>query len=176
MDIKSIRDLAEEIAKKYNPEGLAPFPFERILEDHKDLQIFTSNKLPQDLSGAINFNEKSKFFEILINKNKSVTRQHFTSAHEVGHYFLHKETIQYHQVLVDGEVLVDENFELHRSDTPELSQVEKEANNFAASLIMPNDLTIQLWETFHDIEECAHIFVVSPIAMTIRLESLGLLT
>ena len=40
MDTAHIRALAEEYAIKYNPDQVAPFPYDKILKDRNDLEIF----------------------------------------------------------------------------------------------------------------------------------------
>jgi hypothetical protein len=51
MNREEICNYAEEIAYKYNPEGLSPFPYEKITEDKKDLSIFLV-EFPEGVSGA----------------------------------------------------------------------------------------------------------------------------
>ncbi|NQU99186.1 MAG: ImmA/IrrE family metallo-endopeptidase [Parcubacteria group bacterium] len=164
---------AEELAKKYNPEGLSPFPFEKIIKDKKDLLIFESEKLEERISGAIVI--KDSIFYIFVNKNKVKTRQYFTMAHELGHYFLHKEIIRKEKAIIDEENSLDGNTMLYRLDDYERSRIETEANNFAASLIMPKELVIEAWKEIKNVTRCAEIFSVSASAMAIRLERLSLI-
>ncbi|MFA4844656.1 MAG: ImmA/IrrE family metallo-endopeptidase [Candidatus Margulisiibacteriota bacterium] len=165
---------AEEIACKYNPDGLSPFPFENILQDKSDLKILDSYKLPENVSGAIVLNNDVNKYLILVNKQKPVTRQYFTTAHEIGHYFLHKEQIKSSNIIVDYEDLLDSNSALFRADSITTNQIEREANNFAAVLLMPEKLVRTVWAKLNNIEECAKVFNVSVIAMSIRLGKLGL--
>lgn len=168
-----ICQLAEEIAQKYNTENLSPFPFEKIEEALKNVKIYSA-ALDEQISGAIGFNEK--IFTIFINSTKPTTRQYFTTAHELGHYFLHKDLIKKQEVLVDSDAYLDGNSFLYRHDAAEPTIIETEANNFAASLIMPEKLVRKAWESLKNIEECAKVFNVSTIAMTVRLERLKLIT
>lgn len=175
MRIEDIRQKAEDVAKKYNPEGLTPFPFGKIQEEEKDLRILLTDKLPTDVSGAIGFfteGEKSEY-AILINKNKPATRQQFTIAHEFGHYFLHKHEIK-EEFFIDGENVLDRAGMLYHRDRATADRLEIEANNFAASLIMPSDLVKKAWEKLNDVDDCALLFNVSVEAMSIRLTRLGL--
>lgn len=175
MTIEEIYNLAEELAKKYNPRGIAPFPYDAIERDREDLKILLTDRLNEEISGAINFiKEESKFF-ILINKNKPDTRKNFTIAHELGHYFLHPETVKKEEAIIDADNTIDSSI-LFRLDNAEYSRIETEANNFAASLIMPEDLVRKAWDDLSDIKEIANVFKVSPSAMSIRLEKLGIIT
>jgi Zn-dependent peptidase ImmA (M78 family) len=176
MTRQEIIQLAEEKAKKYNPDGLSPFPFEKIQQDNKDLQIIYSNNLPDNnISGIITFITEENKFIIFVNTNKAPVRQHFSIAHEIGHYFLHKEIIKKEELIVDQENSF-ENKILFRLDGAEYDQIETEANIFAAVLIMPENLVRKAWDEFKNVEECANIFSVSTSAMSIRLERLGLIT
>lgn len=173
MTKQEVSDFAEQIAQQYNPQGLSPFPFENIQELNKDLNIYLA-ALDDQISGAVGFNDN--IFTIFINSNKPKTRQHFTTAHEIGHYFLHQDLTKKQQVLVDSDQYLDGNNFLYRLDSAEPTVVETDANNFAASLIMPETLVRKAWESINDIEECAKIFNVSQIAMRVRLERLTLIT
>ena len=175
MTKEEICDLAEKIAKQYNPEGLSPFPYEKIVEDKGDLKIYLVEDLPENISGATKFSQENNSFWIVINKNKPKTRQNFTIAHELGHYFLHQDIIKTEEVLVDDESSLDGTTVLFRLDASEASMIEIEANNFAAAMIMPTELVKNAWATLNNIEECARIFNVSMSAMSIRVERLGLI-
>lgn len=172
MKLTHIRALAEEYARKYNPKNLAPFPYENITAEHDDLRVYFTSLDDDDVSGAILY--KDGKFNILINNTKPFQRQHFTLAHELGHYFLHQEMLQGEHAIVDGEDTLDGPKILFRADDDKAKQLEIEANNFAASLIMPADLVRRAWEATHSIQECSRIFSVSVVAMSVRLTNLGL--
>ncbi len=175
MTKEEICDLAENYARKYNPDGLSPFPYEKITDDKKDLNIYVS-ETENNISGAILFVPEENLFRIVVNKNKPRVRQNFTVAHELGHYFLHQDIIKNNEnLLVDEESSLDGNNILFRMDAVQSSRVETEANNFAAALIMPAYLVKDAWMTLKNVDGCAKIFNVSVIAMSIRLERLGLI-
>lgn len=98
-------------------------------------------------------------------------RQKFTIAHELGHYILHRET----PLFVDkkNEKIMYRNSE---STTGEIRK-EREANAFAASLLMPAPFIKNEWEKMplHEdpIKHLANIFNVSEQAMSFRLANLG---
>lgn len=114
---------------------------------------------------------------MVINKSDPPTRQRFTMAHEIGHFYLkHK-----------GELFVDNTVRLKRDGASGLAvdPFEIEANGFAAELLMPSDLLIKEVERIFKksgyksenlIEELAKHFEVSTQAMKYRLENLGLLS
>jgi len=168
-----IRALAEEYAAKYNPDNVSPFPFENVLKHHEDLKIYYT-ALEDNVSGAILF--KDDEYSILINTNKPTTRQNFTVGHELGHYFMHKKDLQNAVVIIDGDDSLDGQKILYRRDDASDKRLEIEANNFAASLLMPSDLVRRAWQATQSVEECARIFSVSVVAMSVRLTKLKLLS
>ena len=173
MTPEEIRNYAEQLSKQYNPEGFSPYPFENIQRDKKELKILLTEKLPDSVSGVIGFLPEESAFVILVNKTKPSTRSNFTIAHELGHYFLHQDEIK-KEMIVDGDNVLDRAGMLYRQDNVLSTKLETEANNFAASFLMPADLVKKAWEKLKDVEECAQVFNVSVEAITIRLSRLGL--
>lgn len=173
MNLEQVRNLAEDYAKKFNPDGFSPFPFDHIELVRGDVKIVFTEKLSDSVSGVIGFSNEQGAFVILVNSKKSRTRQYFTVAHELGHYFLHQAHIR-QKSIVDGENVLDCDGMLYRDDEGNLTQLEIEANNFAASLIMPGELVRKAWDQLHSVEECAQVFHVSIAAMSIRLIRLKL--
>ena len=107
--------------------------------------------------------EYSSGFAIKVNRHEAKSRQRFTIAHEIGHYILHRDKI--------GHGITDTI--LYRSKLS--SNLEVEANKFAANLIMPiTKIREKLAEVGRGIDrsvavELAQIFDVSIDAMEIRL-------
>ena len=110
-----------------------------------------------------------------VNATQALTRQRFTVAHELGHYLLHPH---------GRDLYVDKDFVVHFRDSNSskgFDSQEVEANHFAAELLMPNDRVVREFvENQFDIDDEAALrrlaaaFDVSPIAMAIRLTTLGL--
>ena len=69
---------------------------------------------------------------ILYDKNQPPTRRAFTLAHEFGHYVLHRDLIESDVRFAHG-LFCDENSVDRRSG----KGIEKEADGFAAALLMP---------------------------------------
>lgn len=174
MTIAQIRELAEDYARKYNPDNLAPFPYENVLGAHDDLDVHFVDLEDSSISGATLY--KDDHFTILVNTEKPFTRQHFTLGHELGHYFLHQDSLREKRGIVDGDTWMDEPNVLFRVDDAASAKVEKEASNFAAALLMPEHLVVEAWDATHSIEDCARIFQLSVVAMSIRLIQLGLVS
>jgi Zn-dependent peptidase ImmA (M78 family) len=162
MDLTYIRALAEEYALKYNPDQVAPFPYENITGDIDDLEIhFVA--LDDDTAMGVTLFKDGKF-TILVNNNESETQQYFALAHGLGHYLLHQAELRRQHVIIDEGNLFE---------TP-ISQDEVEASNFAISLLLPTDLVRRAWHATKSVQACARIFKVSVLLISIRLTQLGL--
>lgn len=182
MEASVIRDKAFAVLHDYNPDGLVPFPFENLVNGMNDVDLLFLEKMPIDVSGAIFRQEQgTNRFVIVINKQKPVVRQYFTTAHEFGHYFLHKDWLRASIAnnFVDYEEVLDVEGMLLRPDItpsdPDQLQREREANAFAAELIMPEDKVREFWDLTHDVSICAAAFQVSQVAMSVRLQKLRLI-
>ena len=112
-----------------------------------------------------------------VNAGQAPVRQRFTIAHEIGHYELHRHRMA---VFIDKQFLgpMFAVFRDGKSATGE-DQREREANAFAAGLLMPERLVMQavthLRADVEDesvIEELARHFDVSRQAMTFRVANL----
>lgn len=122
----------------------------------------------QQVSGAIISNKKSDFSDeyqkkatIFVKETDIPTRKRFTIAHELGHEFLHIKDD------ADGKIV---SFRSLRNER------EKQADAFAAELLMPADLVKAEYEKtfFPTSTYLANIFNVSNQAMQYRLQELGL--
>ena len=92
----------------------------------------------------------------------SGARKRFSIAHELGHYFLHVE---------NGKPYV-----AFRDNTSRRNEQEREADFFAANLLMPDELVIEAHNSlpFPFVNSLANSFGVSLQAMKIKLDTLGL--
>ncbi len=146
---------------------------------------------------------------LLVEANDSIARRRFSAAHELGHYLLHFLPLLERGQRLSSEALVlteglsystDPEAEdgipfgqlqVARDSSPEaraisinIQQMEREANQFAAELLMPAPSCRALVEEFSPrfskrlrvlTRRLATEFLVSPEAMRWRLTSLGLL-
>ena len=136
-----------------------------MLAHNNEIKVFEA-ELDKNISGAIRFNNDTKKFEILVNSKDSKVRQRFTIAHELGHFFLHKDILESEDIHIDI---------LYRTEkTPEEVEREKEVDYFAGALLMNRTLLKKLRNSY-SITELAEMFEVSASAMTVRLDRLGIL-
>jgi hypothetical protein len=142
-----------------------PVPVEAIAEDLLGLRVEQSLEL--EYSGMLLPAER----RILLNAAEAprdeapIRRFRFTIAHEVGHWVCH----------VVGAERVEPVF-CREKDISEGADrdLEREANVFAAELLMPEPAVRDAWMELGDIAGCAARFDVSPSAMQWRLHSFGL--
>lgn len=116
---------------------------------------------PEKRKGMIHIEGGDKV--IGVNENHPKNMQRFTIAHEIGHYLSGHQ--HYENTFIDDE---------KRYFDPHFHQ-EKEADIFAAELLMPKDWLIKDVEKYGlDTPKLAEIYEVSEQAMWIRLTSSGL--
>jgi Zn-dependent peptidase ImmA (M78 family) len=127
-----------------------------------------------NLSGFLFRNEEQKTAIIGVNSNQHPNRQRFTIAHELAHYLLHST----------GSVHVDRGYSVKLRDEKSsegTDEEEKEANFFAAELLMPeniltNDIVhstnLDLFDE-NTLNQLANRYKVSTQALAFRLAYLG---
>ena len=133
--------------------------------------------LDDEISGMIENNSDS--FIITINTNDSRVRKRFTIAHELGHYMLHRNLIG---------IGLDDDRAYRSTKGGKYHNIsigpaeEREANRFAANLLMPVNQVRLYWKKLdlNDLSgstrKVAELFEVSELAMKIRLKNLNLIS
>jgi IrrE N-terminal-like domain len=102
---------------------------------------------------------------------RSPGRRRFTIAHELGHWRLHSEGAGAHTRFCRSDEVGASEAEARAA-----RQIEREANRFAAALLMPEVLVRREAPLYRlDVQVLAERFGVSVVAMQVRLESLHLL-
>jgi Zn-dependent peptidase ImmA (M78 family) len=144
-----------------NPEKIAKFLGANVIKEPFESEI----------SGMIFFVNQEPF--IAVNKHHSVQRQRFTIAHECGHLCLHRFAFSKH-LHVDRKYLLRSEKSSQGTDNLEI-----EANQFAAELLMPEHMIIDTigrraidLENDHLVSELADLFRVSLQAMSYRLANI----
>lgn len=165
MEYKEIERLA--IGQYQSTGGLIPVPVVDIAKKLK-LSVYEIDMpaiegiIP---SGVLNKLE-DKNWAIILNEKEKHTRKRFSIAHEVGHFLIHKN-----KPFVDnfsaGETFYRDGFGDEQS--------EKEANFFAANLLMPAEKVKEIWALSSNPSEMAGKFDVSEVSMTFRLKNLRLI-
>lgn len=141
-----------------------------IKEEGVELVNYTFD---EDISGVLVLNGSQS--TIGVNQSHSEVRKRFTMAHELGHYILHRDE--------GSSMFMDKVLYRKTSNnySPKDEKLEREANFFAANLLMPKSVIDSYIEENHvDFYEDSHIqkmaeeFGVSASAMTFRLINLGI--
>jgi Zn-dependent peptidase ImmA (M78 family) len=170
---KNIVDVkVKEILSKY-PGLSLPISIDEIAQE-EGLKVMPY-PLGEDVSGFLAIEHGQAV--IGYNQTESRVRRRFTIAHELGHYFLHRE---------QSSLFVDKMFRAYRTSAttahPEHQRLEQEANSFAAAILMPTALIKKEiasakidFGNEDGMRELAKQFDVSTIAMHYRLTNLGLL-
>jgi Zn-dependent peptidase ImmA (M78 family) len=168
--------LASQILEEIGIEE-PPIPVE-LIAYRRGLRVDPFD-LGDDVSGVLVISDGKGV--IGYNSTHSLARRRFTIAHECGHYEMHRD---------DGQLFIDKRyidkqyfiaFRDGRSSTGEDKQ-EREANAFAAALLMPeNILQREIEKRYFDLadestlDDLAELFQVSQQAMMYRLLNLGIL-
>jgi len=110
-----------------------------------------------------------------INVADGSQRRRFTLAHEIGHYFLHRD------LLVAGENHFDRLYDGHNDSGVLSPHHETQANRFAAETLMPeaeirNDFFLSDGPLVEFVGSLAKKFDVSPLAVSWRLVNLRIAT
>lgn len=117
----------------------------------------------ESFSGCIE--KRTDGYFIIVNKYHHPRRIRFTLAHELAHYFLHRNQLD----LIGRE-------EILMRESRALSKVEREANDFAAALLMPQDKFFSALSSGHNsTSTLADFFQVSIPAVKYRAMELGLI-
>lgn len=170
---KHIRSLVEQLLTEHQIRS-APVPVNKIAT------AVGAEVQPQaaedELSGFLYRDRKRNLAIIGVNADQHPNRQNFTTAHELGHFLLH----EFDDIHVDRQFKVWLRSEASSQGT---DVEEKEANLFAAELLMPAKFLEKDVERIgaidvddeDAIQELAEKYGVSTQAMSFRLAYLGYL-
>ena len=137
-----------------------PVPVDAIAEDLLGLHVAEA-----DLDGVSGLLYPARR-QIVLNASDGADRKRFTLAHELGHWICQcVDAAEPQEVFCRAE---DVGLE------PAAKAVEREANVFAAELLMPEDSVRSAWKNSWDIDRCATLLGVSGEAAHWRLFSFGL--
>ncbi len=163
----------KEVTSYRNYIETVPVNIEGIIRSF-DIELDKNSNLPDGVLGEIS--KEGDRYKISIKKTDHYYRKRFTMAHELGHFVLHKNKIG------DG---IDDSASyrpLRRTNTVVGATEEREANNFAANILMPEELVVQYAKergVFNGekldedaLKEIATAFQVSKDAMEIRINGL----
>src|SRR6266576_1164787 len=161
----SVRDeRADALRARYHAafaDADLPVPVEAIAEDLLGLQVGKSEDLA--VSGMLLPPER----QIWLNAAEGAPRRRFTLAHELGHWVCQHLEGKSAPVYCRAADVQPEPTAADRA-------LEREANVFAAELLMPETAVREEWTRTATVGELAQAFGVSGVAMQWRLYSFGL--
>ncbi|MBI1812330.1 ImmA/IrrE family metallo-endopeptidase [Candidatus Peregrinibacteria bacterium] len=161
---QKIQQKANELLAKYRQVS---DPYELVSKIASDHEVRIMEADLYEMSGALR--KESDHWVIYVNRSDSQQRKLFTIAHELGHFFVHRDLCD---EFVDSQFVARDNRERH-------TERELEANEFAGNLIMP-ELEVRERVSGNITEDTllslARSFGVSAIAMETRLRNLGYAT
>lgn len=169
---KEVVDTTQNYLSKY-PEIFSTYPVEIKSIIHNENITLQSRDFEDEISGVLLIKEDN--VTIGVKSGSHQHRERFTIAHELGHYILHTDK---------SNLFIDKIFFRKKSDgyTTKEEKIEKEANYFAANILMPEKLVLQAilnldCDLYDDIaiDDLAKEFNVSSSAMSFRLINLGIL-
>src|SRR5262249_28678245 len=171
---KQIREIVERLLAKHKVQH-GEVPIERIVSSY-GIEI-KRDKVDAELSGFLVRDHQAKRSVIGANKAHHPHRQRFTIAHELGHFLLHRgQTVH----LDETQQAFTVNLRDAESAKGEDSE-EREANLFAAELLMPakflakdlEGVTLDLLADNSILVKLAKKYKVSTQALTFRLANLS---
>jgi hypothetical protein len=145
-----------------------PVPVESIavdllglrIEERWDLGDLSGLLVPAERLIVLNATERAAGRD-----DPPLRRSRFTVAHELGHWICHANERPEAEPVYCRQV--------HQPE-PADRVLEREANVFAAELLMPEPAVRQVWAETNEVDACAARLDVSRTAMTWRLYSFGL--
>lgn len=167
-----IQTLAQQYVANINPEGVVPFPFEKLLQLHPDVAVIVID-FPEDILGSLALNETKTGFTLYLRRDLAKERQDVALALLMAHVILHREVLLRGENLVLSARDIDGQAQLvcSRGIAP---NCEEEALAFAFELLMPEVITKKAWVTLSSIQGLAGVFKLPVPFVTQRLSALGI--
>lgn len=155
LDSRIIDEQAEDLARRcsYSP-GDEVLPIVKKMGGLIEYKNFLEWEKTHDGSILVDGPEN---FTIFLSNFHGPLRNRFTIMHEIGHYVLHSES---GRKKIKAARFGD-------------SLVEREANQFAASFLMPKEKFLAEWNKNNSLTHLTSKFLVSLTAARVRLSYLG---
>lgn len=167
MELKdTIQEEIKTLACFFNNDA---FDVHRAIQ-HYNGEVFLCTFTDPGIDGLIMLDEKNNAPKIYILEDAPPRRRRFTMAHELGHYLSYKCGSLSKAPLEEGEIL---ERGLTTPLTFEERQMEREANEIAAELLMPVERIERFIKEKLSVMTMAYFFQVSEQALLVRLDRLG---
>lgn len=153
-DYRKVKSEARAILERFGIQNPPVNPVDIARQMGIEVVFVTFNKGFENVSGFFDCEDNS----IYVNQDEYPLRQTFTVAHELGHSVLHAEwarSAEYRMLMRDGDYTGNEPH-------------EKEANAFAANLLVPRFMLDRYWNSM-PLEGLSRLFAVSVPVIKNRL-------
>lgn len=157
-----VKDVALDLLRQHDMAETVPVPIIELC-NREGVEVRETLFTESGVSGLIIGRDGQ--FSIYVNRDEPKTRKRFTIAHELGHYILHLRGKRDNGGFRDSQSTIRTVFRRAGDSSIE----EREANQFAAALLMPETL-VREYGPVSDAVALGSIFGVSAEAMRIRLE------
>lgn len=154
---KSIRN-PTQLLQLTKDSGIETMPLDVISVATKLLGLRLQFKpLAESISGCLKLIDGR--WTVYINSDDHPKRQRFTLAHEIAHFVLHRDNVEYD--------FVDKEF--FRSSSSQ-DRIEQEANNFAGAILIPKEELKRLVvdKNIRELDVLSDFFDTSAIAVKVR--------
>lgn len=164
IDYKSIKEKVDEILIEYDMYKKAPIDVLKICA-HNSIKVQVVKFKDKNVCAAIHKlnDEETDSYEIFVSYLQSPLEQRVSIAHELGHYYLHKD-------ILNKEMLVD----MYRKFSSREEQEEQEAEYFARCLLLEEYSLRTLLAKVDDINDIANMFKVPIDFLKERIKEVSL--
>jgi len=165
--MSNVSDEYADIIKKYT--SIIPVKIVDLARE-LGLRVFADFNMDDRKSGELR--KIGDKYEIHVNGRHSEKRIRFTIAHEIAHYLLHKDVLDARGRFIDTSISPQQAL-CRDDDCSSGKQLESQANQLAAEILMPEELFKQELNANDNIRDVAKTFNVSNESAAIRSENLG---
>ena len=156
-DYRRVLSEVQRVLKENNVLGPPVDPLEIAVAYGVSVEERDFDEFSQEVAGFFDFNERA----IYVNDADPYVRKTFTIAHELGHFILHQHHFQ--------ENPDEYSVLLRRPMGAAFDPKEKEANAFAANLLVPRKF-LDRYYRHADVDSLARLFMVSKDVIRNRLK------
>lgn len=157
-----MKEKIADIVRKYG--NTLPVPIISVAND-QGIDVYETDEFKDDESGSIQ--KEGEKFVIYVNSKHSPARKRFTIAHEIGHFLLHSDKLETKEHIDQVRRPVLMRSKTSKANKEELN-MERDADEAAASILMPEAEFKKIWTESKTVAEIAEIFNVSESAATVR--------
>jgi Zn-dependent peptidase ImmA (M78 family) len=142
-----------------------PIDVEALIKEYAEL-IYDIIPIPGIDGVSLNIKVPGETTKVIVNNSIPITRQRFTLAHELGHII-----IPWHV----GDLIIDliQVEDGYLKDPWAHQEIERQANQFAAELLMPSEWVKSLFISGADLAQIHKVItdqcIVSPLAAALRI-------